>query len=74
MKRLIAILVFVLLPFLLFATQLKPQNTTSKILDIFKYHDSGNYLFRVSNYGTLGSGDDIVPQWPSLEYPKGSGI
>ncbi|MBC8526130.1 MAG: lamin tail domain-containing protein [Candidatus Cloacimonetes bacterium] len=74
MKKIVSVILLVLLPSLLFAAQIKPQNTTSKVLDIFKYHDSGNYLFRVSNYGTLGSGDDIVPQWPSLEYPKGSGI
>ena len=74
MKKIVLVILLVLLPSLLFSTQIKPQNTTSKVLDIFKYHNSGNYLFRVSNYGTLGSGDDIVPQWPSLEYPKGSGI
>ena len=27
----------------------------------------------VSNYG-FGSGDDITPPWPSLEYPGGSGV
>lgn len=46
----------------------------SRSLDLVKYHDVGNIWLRVSNYGFFGSGDDIVPQWPSLEYPGGSGI
>lgn len=45
-----------------------------KRLDIFHYHDVGNIWLRISNYGFFGSGDDVVPQWPSLEYPGGSGI
>jgi len=45
-----------------------------KRLDIFHYHNVGNIWMRVSNYGFFGSGDDVVPQWPSLEYPAGSGI
>ncbi|MBC8527642.1 MAG: hypothetical protein H8D22_12460 [Candidatus Cloacimonetes bacterium] len=46
----------------------------NKRLDIFHYHNVGNIWLRVSNYGFFGSGDDVVPQWPSLEYPGGSGI
>lgn len=46
----------------------------SKKFDLTKYHDVGNIWLRVSNYGFFGSGDDIQPQWPSLEYPGGSGI
>jgi len=45
-----------------------------KKLDIFHYHNVGNIWLRVSNYGFFGSGDDVVPQYPSLEYPGGSGI
>jgi len=74
MKRLSVIIVILVLPVLLFAAQLKHTTTSSKLMDITQIHDSGNYLFRVSNFGTLGSGNDVVPQWPSLEYPKGSGI
>ena len=44
-----------------------------KKLDIFHYHNVGNIWLRVSNYGFIGSGDDVVPQYPSLEYPGGSG-
>ena len=44
------------------------------MLDIFKIHDIGAFQLRTSNYGCLGSDDDVVPQWPSLEFPKGSGI
>lgn len=46
----------------------------SKKFDLTKYHNVGNIWLRVSNYGFFGSGDDIQPQWPSLEYPGGSGI
>ncbi len=56
------------------ARQVKENPDISKMLDIFKIHDIGNFSLRVSNYGFLGSGDDVVPQYPSLEFPKGSGI
>ena len=46
----------------------------NKRLDIFHYHNIGNIWLRISNYGFFGSGDDVVPQYPSLEYPGGSGI
>ncbi|MEA2103686.1 MAG: hypothetical protein U9P79_03480 [Candidatus Cloacimonadota bacterium] len=45
-----------------------------KRLDIFHYHNVGNIWLRISNYGFFGSGDDVIPQYPSLEYPGGSGI
>ncbi|MDP8232243.1 MAG: hypothetical protein P9L91_06180, partial [Candidatus Zophobacter franzmannii] len=49
-------------------------NTTSgKKFDLTQYHNVGNIWLRVSNYGFFGSGDDIQPQYPSLEYPGGSG-
>jgi len=46
----------------------------NKRLDIVHYHNVGNIWLRISNYGFFGSGDDANPQWPSLEYPGGSGI
>ncbi|MGC9361610.1 MAG: hypothetical protein ACP5F3_01650, partial [Candidatus Syntrophosphaera sp.] len=46
----------------------------AKKLDLSLWHDVGNIWLRVSNYGFFGSGDDVVPQYPSLEYPGGSGI
>jgi len=46
----------------------------TKKLDLSRYHNVGNIWMRVSNYGFFGSGDDVVPQYPSLEYPGGSGI
>jgi hypothetical protein len=46
----------------------------TKKFDLIKYHNVGNIWLRVSNYGFFGSGDDIQPQWPSLEYPGGSAI
>ncbi len=48
--------------------------TPTKQFDLTKYHDVGNIWLRVSNYGFFGSGNDITPQYPSLEYPGGSGI
>lgn len=50
------------------------KTTGAKKFDLSKYHNVGNIWLRVSNYGFFGSGDDAIPQWPSLEYPGGSGI
>ena len=58
---------------LAYAAMAVPTTGTKK-LDLTKYHNVGNIWLRVSNYGFFGSGDDIVPQYPSLEYPGGSGI
>jgi hypothetical protein len=33
------------------------------------YHNTGNILLRISNYGFLGSGDNN-PRWPSLTWPN----
>ena len=50
------------------------DTTPTKQFDLTKYHNVGNIWLRVSNYGFFGSGNDISPQYPSLEYPGGSGI
>ncbi len=50
------------------------SSSGTKKLDLSLYHNVGNIWLRVSNYGFFGSGDDVVPQYPSLEYPGGSGI
>ncbi|MBM4399736.1 MAG: hypothetical protein FJ041_05350, partial [Candidatus Cloacimonetes bacterium] len=50
------------------------KTAPSKKFDLSRYHNVGNIWLRISNYGFFGSGDDAVPQWPSLEYPGGSGI
>lgn len=49
------------------------DDDTFRIMDISEWHDVGNIWLRVSNYGFFGSGSNR-PQWPSLEYPGGSGI
>jgi len=49
------------------------QSQGTKKLDLLKWHDVGNIWMRVSNYGFFGSGDDVTPRYPSLEYPGGSG-
>lgn len=56
-----------------YAAKAVPSTGTKK-LDLTKFHNIGNIWLRVSNYGFFGSGDDIVPQYPSLEYPGGSGV
>ena len=48
--------------------------TPTKQFDLTQYHNVGNIWLRVSNYGFFGSGSAISPQYPSLEYPGGSGI
>ena len=50
------------------------DGTSGKKLDLLHYHNVGNIWLRVSNYGFFGSGKDITPRYPSLEYPGGSGI
>ncbi len=64
--------------FLVMSSFLSARSVTGgnaeKKFDLIKYHNVGNIWLRVSNYGFFGSGDDITPQWPSLEYPGGSGI
>lgn len=70
---LIITLVMLLSAGLLHAAKADP-GTLSKKLDLNKYHNVGNIWLRVSNYGFFGSGDDITPPWPSLEYPGGSGV
>ena len=49
------------------------RGDTYKVMDVSRWHDVGNIWLRVSNYGFFGSGNER-PQWPSLEYPGGSGI
>ena len=56
-----------------YAAMATPSTGTKK-LDLSRYHNVGNIWLRVSNYGFFGSGDDVVPQYPSLEYHGGSDI
>ena len=56
-----------------YAAMAVPSSGTKK-LDLSRFHNVGNIWLRVSNYGFFGSGDDVVPQYPSLKYPGGSGI
>ncbi|MDD4224101.1 MAG: hypothetical protein PHD87_05905 [Candidatus Cloacimonetes bacterium] len=52
----------------------KEQAGSGKRLDTSPYHNVGNIWLRVSNFGFFGGGPDAVSQYPSLEYPGGSGI
>jgi len=56
------------------AAMVDPNTAGEKKLDLSKWHNVGNIWLRVSNYGFFGSGSDGQPQYPSLEYPGGSGI
>lgn len=47
---------------------------TPRMFDLSKYHNSCRMWLRCSNFGFIGSGDDVSPRWPSLEYPGGSGV
>jgi len=71
---LVVLLMLMLSSTFLWSRSVNGGSGADKRLDIFHYHDVGNIWLRISNYGFFGSGDDVVPQWPSLEYPGGSGI
>ena len=72
MKRII-LLVLVLVFSCLSAKSASEGMQPNRALDS-SVHASGQVWLRTTNYGFLGSGDDFVPQYPSLEYPGGSGI
>jgi hypothetical protein len=69
---LLIILLIVITGFLV--ARAKQGGSGGKKIDLNRYHNVGNIWLRVSNYGFFGSGNDIQPQWPSLEYPGGSAI
>ena len=72
--RIILILTILLIMSSFLSARSVTGGSGDKKFDLVKYHDVGNIWLRVSNYGFFGSGDDIIPQWPSLEYPGGSGV
>jgi hypothetical protein len=68
-------LIFMLLTSAMYAAMVDRSDThVFKQHDKSNYHNVGNMWLRVSNYGFFGSGSDTQNQWPSLEYPGGSGI
>lgn len=67
----VALLIALLLLSTLSATDIANGGGSGKRLDLSHYHNVGNIWLRVSNYGFFGSGND---QYPSLEYPGGSGV
>ncbi len=52
----------------------KERADSVKRLDTSRYHNVGNIWLRVSNFGYFGSGGATGEQYPSLEYPGGSGV
>lgn len=71
MRKIVLTLTVIALTALLFSTSV--EENIYRELDISQYHQANNVVLRVSNYGFFGSGSNR-PQWPSLEYPAGSGI
>ncbi len=74
LSKIVLCLLLALLSFGVAYAAMAESSTGTKKLDLSLYHNVGNIWLRVSNYGFFGSGDDVVPQYPSLEYPGGSGI
>lgn len=73
-KKVISICVLVMFGMTAMFAVMADKPTPSKKFDLSRWHNVGNIWLRVSNYGFFGSGDDVVPQYPSLEYPGGSGV
>ncbi|MCF7912253.1 MAG: hypothetical protein K9M99_06980 [Candidatus Cloacimonetes bacterium] len=74
MLKKMLVFVMLLVIFLYLAGKGIDDGVSGKKLDLLHYHNVGNIWLRVSNYGFFGSGKDITPRYPSLEYPGGSGI
>ncbi len=75
MKRIMLVLIISNLVFIpLFAIQVKDGDESSKMLDLSKIHNISEFQLRTSNYCIIGSGNDIAPPWPSLEFPKDTQI
>ena len=72
--KMISLLLFVICISHYLSAKSIDSNSSNKKFDLINYHNVGNIWLRVSNYGFFGSGNDIQPQWPSLEYPGGSAI
>jgi len=72
-KTLLCLLVLLIIPMIVSAAAVVSADPASKKLDRSRVHRVGNIWLRVSNYGFFGSGSGS-PQYPSLEYPGGSGI
>jgi len=68
---LVIVILLGLLP--LYGAVIDNSPNATKKFDLSKWHSVGNIWLRVSNYGFFGSGNDASPQYPSLEYPGGSG-
>ena len=72
-KTFLCLLVLLIIPMIASAAAVVSADPGSKKLDRSRVHKVGNIWLRVSNYGFFGSGSGN-PQYPSLEYPGGSGI
>jgi len=72
-RLLLVIVLFLMVSGVLYCKALE-NPASGKKLDLIRYHNVGNIWLRISNYGFFGSGGDITPEWPSLEFPGGSGI
>jgi hypothetical protein len=50
------------------------HGSDTRYFDGAKNHNVGDMVLRVSNFGMIGAHHNSLTPWPSLEYPKGSGI
>jgi len=73
-KKVICLGIVIILSVSLVYANKAEKTSPAKKFDLSRWHNVGNIWLRVSNYGFFGSGNDVVPQYPSLEYPGGSGI
>jgi len=74
LKILSLLVILLMIISLLSAKMVEGEEEASKHLDLSNWHNVGNIWLRVSNYGFFGHGSSATPEWPSLEYPGGSGI
>ncbi|MCL1826624.1 MAG: hypothetical protein FWG20_01155 [Candidatus Cloacimonetes bacterium] len=74
LKILVLFVICLMMISLLSAKMVEGEVEASKSLDLQHWHNVGNIWLRVSNYGFFGHGSGANPEWPSLEYPGGSGV
>lgn len=72
-RALLCMLILFVFAGVAYARMVCEDTPSPKMLDWLKVHNVGNIWLRVSNFGFFGSGNNN-PQFPSLEYPGGSGI
>lgn len=73
MKKQIIIILLVLFVANVLISKTIQESDPERKLDLSTFHDLTNTALRVSNYGFIGSGDDLGDPNPSLEWPYNFG-